>query len=49
MSKALENIEDVLKSHKLSMDDYAHIKQILDREPNLVEVGIFSAMWSEHC
>jgi len=49
MSKALENIEDILKSHKLSMDDYAHIKQILEREPNLVEVGIFSAMWSEHC
>lgn len=46
---ALENIEEVLKSHKLSMDDYAHIKEILKREPNLVEIGIFSAMWSEHC
>ncbi|MBV5320651.1 MAG: phosphoribosylformylglycinamidine synthase subunit PurL [Sulfuricurvum sp.] len=31
------------------MDDYAHIKKILEREPNLVEIGIFSAMWSEHC
>jgi phosphoribosylformylglycinamidine synthase len=31
------------------MDDYAHIKKILGREPNLVEIGIFSAMWSEHC
>jgi phosphoribosylformylglycinamidine synthase len=46
---ALENIEEVLKSHKLSMDEYAHIKEILKREPNLVEIGIFSAMWSEHC
>ncbi len=45
----LENIESVLKSHKLSNDDYINIKEILDREPNLVEVGIFSAMWSEHC
>ncbi len=50
MSKPLENIEEVLKSHKLSLADYDHIKEILEgREPNLVEVGIFSAMWSEHC
>ncbi|MBN2768212.1 MAG: phosphoribosylformylglycinamidine synthase II, partial [Campylobacterales bacterium] len=46
---ALENIEEILKAHKLSMDEYAHIKEILKREPNLVEIGIFSAMWSEHC
>jgi phosphoribosylformylglycinamidine synthase len=49
VSQQLENIEKVLSSHKLSLEDYAHIKQILKREPNLVEVGIFSAMWSEHC
>ena len=45
----MENLEEVLSSHKLSMDEYEHIKKILDREPNLVEIGIFSAMWSEHC
>ena len=49
MSQQLENIEKVLASHKLSSEDYTHIKQILGREPNLVEIGIFSAMWSEHC
>jgi len=49
MSKPLENIEALLKSHKLNDEDYAHIKEILKREPNLVELGIFSAMWSEHC
>ncbi len=49
MSTPLPEIEKVLKQHKLSMDDYAHIKKILSREPNLVEIGIFSAMWSEHC
>ena len=49
MSQQLENIEKVLASHKLSNEDYTHIKQILGREPNLVEIGIFSAMWSEHC
>ncbi len=49
MSTPLPDIEKVLKQHKLSMDDYEHIKKILGREPNLVEIGIFSAMWSEHC
>ncbi len=49
MSKQLENIDEILSSHKLSYADYEHIKQILGREPNLVEIGIFSAMWSEHC
>ncbi len=49
MSEPLENIEELLAKHKLSNDDYLHIKKILDREPNLVELGIFSAMWSEHC
>ena len=49
MSKQLENIEELLAAHKLSYADYEHIKQILGREPNLVEIGIFSAMWSEHC
>ncbi len=50
MSQPIDNIEEVLKAHKLSLADYDHIKQILDgREPNRVEIGIFSAMWSEHC
>ncbi len=48
-NEALENIEEVLSAHKLSYADYEHMKQILGREPNLVEIGIFSAMWSEHC
>ncbi len=50
MSKPLENLDDVLKKHKLSQDEYTHILEILDgRHPNIVELGIFSAMWSEHC
>ena len=49
MSQQLENIDEQLANHKLSQEDYTHIKEILDREPNLVELGIFSAMWSEHC
>jgi len=49
VSQQLENIEEQLSNHKLSQDDYTHIKEILKREPNLVELGVFSAMWSEHC
>ena len=50
MSKPLENLDEILKSHKLSYQEYEHILEILDgREPNIVELGIFSAMWSEHC
>ena len=49
MNQPLENIDEQLSNHKLSQEDYANIKKILNREPNLVELGIFSAMWSEHC
>ena len=45
----MQNIDEVLRSHKLTNEDYEHIKKILGREPNLLEIGIFSAMWSEHC
>ncbi len=39
----------LLQQHKLTQEDYTKIQNILSREPNLVELGIFSAMWSEHC
>ncbi len=45
----MQDIDDILKKHKLSNDDYESIKKILGREPNIIELGIFSAMWSEHC
>jgi len=40
---------DVIDAHGLSKDEYAKVLQILNREPNLTELGIFSVMWSEHC
>ncbi len=50
MSQQIENIEEVHTAHTQSLADYDQIKEILDgREPNIVELGIFSAMWSEHC
>ena len=39
----------VLEQHKLSEDEYKKILEILGREPNWTELGMFSAMWSEHC
>src|SRR5436305_8121935 len=41
--------KDVVAQHGLSGEEYAKILSTLGREPNLVELGIFSAMWSEHC
>jgi phosphoribosylformylglycinamidine synthase len=35
--------------HGLSPEEYQRIKDILKREPNFTELGIFSVMWSEHC
>ena len=40
---------ELVAEHNLSAEEYARILQILGREPNYVELGIFSAMWSEHC
>lgn len=45
----LQNLQEILKKHKLTQQEYENIKDILQREPNLLEIGIFSAMWSEHC
>ena len=41
--------EALLKKHKIKDDEFEKIKNLLGREPNLVEIGVFSAMWSEHC
>src|SRR3954471_280303 len=40
---------EVVREHGLSTDEYGRIQQLLGREPTLVELGIFSVMWSEHC
>ena len=40
---------DIVAEHGLSPDEYQRILKALGREPNLVELGIFSVMWSEHC
>ncbi len=40
---------DVVLAHNLTLEEYDRIVQLLGRAPNLVELGMFSALWSEHC
>ncbi len=40
---------DLIASHGLKPDEYDRLLEILGREPTFTELGIFSAMWNEHC
>ena len=40
---------EMVAEHGLSKDEYQKILEILGREPNRTELGVFSVMWSEHC
>ena len=40
---------ELIEKHGLKLEEYSKIKELLKREPNLLELGIFSAMWNEHC
>jgi len=40
---------EIVEQHGLSPEEYERLLHALGREPNLVELGIFSVMWSEHC
>ena len=39
----------IIEKHGLNEDEYKDIQKLLKRNPNLLELGIFSAMWNEHC
>ena len=41
--------EQVAIDHGLKKDEYEKICELLKRTPNITELGIFSAMWNEHC
>ena len=41
--------DDLIAAHGLSPDEYQRILEIIGREPTFTELGIFSAMWNEHC
>ncbi len=40
---------ELIAAHGLKPDEYARILQIIGRAPSFTELGIFSAMWNEHC
>jgi phosphoribosylformylglycinamidine synthase len=40
---------EIIAAHNLTPEEFSRIKALLGREPNLVELGVFSVMWSEHC
>ncbi|SIS72533.1 phosphoribosylformylglycinamidine synthase subunit PurL [Paracoccus saliphilus] len=40
---------ELIAAHGLKPDEYDRILQIIGREPTFTEMGIFSAMWNEHC
>ena len=40
---------EIVAEHGLSPDEYKLVLEIMGREPNITELGIFSVMWSEHC
>ena len=53
MQKAVQSeiqvTPEIAAEHGLTAEEYARIQEILGRDPNYTELGIFSVMWSEHC
>ncbi len=45
----IEVNEKIAIEHGLKKDEYKKICDLLKRTPNITELGIFSAMWNEHC
>jgi phosphoribosylformylglycinamidine synthase II len=41
--------DDLIAAHGLKPDEYQRILDLIGREPTFTELGIFSAMWNEHC
>ena len=40
---------ELIAAHGFTEEEYAEVIRILNRPPNFTEMGIFSAMWNEHC
>ena len=40
---------DIINNHNIKPHEYKKIISLIGKEPNLLELGIFSAMWNEHC
>ena len=48
-AQKIEITPQIVKEHGLTAEEYQRILKLLGRAPNMVELGIFSVMWSEHC
>ncbi|CCF19607.1 Phosphoribosylformylglycinamidine synthase II (FGAM synthase II) [Pseudorhizobium banfieldiae] len=46
---SIEITPELVASHGLKPDEYQRILDLIGREPTFTELGIFSAMWNEHC
>ncbi|MCO5085046.1 MAG: phosphoribosylformylglycinamidine synthase subunit PurL [Rhizobiaceae bacterium] len=46
---AVRITDEMIKAHGLKPDEYQRILDLIGREPTFTELGIFSAMWNEHC
>ena len=40
---------EIIDKHGIKPTEYKKIVNLIGKEPNLLELGIFSAMWNEHC
>jgi phosphoribosylformylglycinamidine synthase II len=49
MTSAPQITPQIVAEHGFSTDEYERLLHAMGREPNMVELGIFSVMWSEHC
>ena len=49
MDKEPEITSQLVKDHGLTGEEYRRILDLIGRQPNFTELGIFSVMWSEHC
>lgn len=49
METAVKVDVELAKEMGLTADEFSEIKKLLGRDPNFTELGVFSAMWSEHC
>ncbi|MEP2744975.1 MAG: phosphoribosylformylglycinamidine synthase subunit PurL [Bauldia litoralis] len=49
MTASVSMTPDVIAAHGLKPDEYDRILALIGREPTMTELGIFSAMWNEHC
>src|ERR1700686_4600879 len=48
-SAEIKGTAEIAAEPGLSAPEYSRVQQILGRDPNITELGIFSVMWSEHC